>query len=83
MRVCFSLIQAAPGVAGQIVIDGAPRKMDFLPTRYLSTRTAVRAGRVLRAICVYDKLFASPNRPLVVQGKDFARLRLHLVDGHL
>lgn len=51
----------------------------FLPTRYLSTRTAVRAGRSLRAICVYDKLFHSPDRPLEVLSKDFAGLRHHLV----
>jgi MoxR-like ATPase len=55
----------------------------FVPTRYFSTRTAVRAGRVLRAICVFDKLVAAPERPLEVVGRDFARLRLHLVLGGL
>lgn len=51
----------------------------FLPTRYLSTRTAVRCGRILRAICVYDKLFHRPSRPLEVTHDDLASLRLHLL----
>lgn len=59
----------------------AARRADpaFVPTRYLSTRTAVRAGQILRAIAVYDRLFAEPERPLEVRRGDFAALRLHLV----
>lgn len=51
----------------------------FIPTRYLSTRTAVRSGRILRAICVYDKLFRAAERPLEVLPRDLEGLRLHLV----
>jgi hypothetical protein len=51
----------------------------FIPTRYLSTRTAVRCGRILRAICVYEKLFHEPERPLEVLPKDLMGLRLHLL----
>jgi MoxR-like ATPase len=51
----------------------------FLPTRYLSTRTAVRSGRILRAICVYDKLWSRPERPLEVLPEDLAGLRFHLL----
>ena len=51
----------------------------FVATRYLSTRTAVRAGRILRAIAVHDRIFAAPARPAQVLREDFAALRLHLV----
>lgn len=50
----------------------------FLPTRYLSTRTAVRSARILRAICLWDRLMHAPERALVVRPDDFALLRLHL-----
>ncbi|HHH28242.1 MAG TPA: hypothetical protein ENK57_07845 [Polyangiaceae bacterium] len=51
----------------------------FVPTRYLSTRTAVRCGRILRAIAVYDRIFERPERPMQVLGEDFDWLRLHLI----
>lgn len=51
----------------------------FVPTRYVSTRTAVRCGRVLRAIVVFDRIFHQPGRPLEVLPDDFALLRLHLL----
>jgi MoxR-like ATPase len=51
----------------------------FVPTRYLSTRTAVRSGRVLRALCVYLKIFHDPERKLVARTEDLAGLRLHLL----
>ncbi|MBI2393406.1 MAG: AAA family ATPase [Deltaproteobacteria bacterium] len=51
----------------------------FIPTRYVSTRTAVRCGRVLRAIVVFDRIFTSPERPLEVRPDDFRWLRLHLL----
>lgn len=51
----------------------------FVPTRYLSTRTAVRTGRVLRAACVYDKLFRRPARALEVMPEDVQALRLYLL----
>jgi MoxR-like ATPase len=51
----------------------------FLPTRYLSTRTAVRLGRILRAVCVYDAIFRDAARPLEVEHHDLAMLRLSLL----
>ncbi|MFO0650899.1 MAG: AAA family ATPase [Polyangiales bacterium] len=50
----------------------------FVPTRYLSTRTAVRLGKVLRAACVLDKI-KNPTRPLEVRFEDFEMLRLSLL----
>lgn len=51
----------------------------FLPTRYLSTRTTVRLGRILRAVCVYDAIMSDEGRPLEVAHKDLALLRLSLL----
>ncbi|HXU01094.1 MAG TPA: hypothetical protein VN903_08885, partial [Polyangia bacterium] len=48
----------------------------FVPSRYLSTRTAVRMGSLLRAICYYDHLFGDPARPLEAARADLAELRL-------
>ncbi len=53
----------------------------FLATRYFSTRTAVRLGRLLRAVCVYDRLFRHHSRALEVEGLDLAGLRSSLVLG--
>jgi MoxR-like ATPase len=50
----------------------------FVPSRYLSTRTAVRMGSLLRAICYYDHLFGDTARPLQVTRKDLGELRLAL-----
>ncbi len=52
---------------------------DFLPTRYLSTRTAVRLGKILRAICVFDRLFFRKDRALEVEGNDLRALSTSLV----
>lgn len=51
----------------------------FVPTRYISTRTAVRSGRVLRAAVVFDRVFRNPRRSLEVLPSDFKYLRLHLL----
>ena len=60
---------------------GAAAKSDptFLPTRYLSTRTAVRLGRILRSVCMYDTIMNDPRRDQVVEVKDFGMLRLSLL----
>jgi MoxR-like ATPase len=50
----------------------------FVPTRYLSTRTAVRCGRVLRAIAVHEKI-SRPELPLEAHPHHLAWLRLHLL----
>jgi MoxR-like ATPase len=51
----------------------------FLPTRYLSTRTAVRSGQILRAIVVHDSIFRRPDREMSVEHEDLSLLRLHLL----
>lgn len=51
----------------------------FLATRYLSTRTAVRLGRVLRAACVYDAVVAGAARPAVAAWEALPWLRLSLL----
>jgi len=51
----------------------------FMPTRYLSTRTAVRLGKLLRSICVYDMIMNGTKRDPEVEVKDFAMLRLSLL----
>ncbi|MCA9619954.1 MAG: AAA family ATPase, partial [Myxococcales bacterium] len=51
----------------------------FVPTRYLSTRSAVKSGRLLRAIAVYDAIFERPDRSLQVLPHDLEWLRLHLL----
>lgn len=51
----------------------------FSPTRYLSTRTAVRLARVLRSICVYDAIMSGERAEPVVDTKDFSLLRLSLL----
>lgn len=53
----------------------------FVPTRYLSTRTAVRTARILRAIVVFDWAMKDPSRPLCVRPSDFRLLRLTLLLG--
>lgn len=50
----------------------------FIPTRYLSTRTAVRLGKLLRAACVLDRI-SKPTRPLEVTFEDFETLRLSML----
>ncbi len=53
----------------------------FLPTRYLSTRTAVRLGKMLRSVTVYDRLFYNKERDLEAGQGDLAGLRLSLLLG--
>ncbi len=53
----------------------------FLPTRYLSTRTAVRLGKLLRAVTVYDRLFYRKERTLEAEHGDLSGLRLSLLLG--
>lgn len=51
---------------------------EYFPSRYLSTRTQVRAGAALRSIVVYDRIVHDPQRPLAVLPRDFSDLRLLL-----
>jgi MoxR-like ATPase len=59
---------------------GAARRADpaFAPSRYLSTRTAVRMGTLLRAICLHDWMFGDGTRTMEVLPKDLAGLRFGL-----
>jgi MoxR-like ATPase len=51
----------------------------FLPTRYVSTRTAVRSASLLRAACVYELAMGSQTRKLEASQADLGWLRLHLL----
>ncbi|MEO7034206.1 MAG: AAA family ATPase [Polyangiaceae bacterium] len=52
---------------------------DFSPSRYLSTRTRVRAGKLLKSVALYRKLFRDPTRALEITLEDFEALRLVLL----
>jgi MoxR-like ATPase len=52
---------------------------DFSPSRYLSIRSRVRAGKILKAVVVYRKIFEDPARPVEVLLPDFHYLRLVLL----
>lgn len=51
----------------------------FARTRYLSTRAVIRLGRILRAVVVFDRATAQPDRALIAQGEDLEPLRLGLM----
>lgn len=53
----------------------------FQPTRYLSTRSAVQATKVIRAAVVLDKIFHRPDRPLEARHDDIEMLRYFLLLG--
>ena len=76
--VCDGLAQLLSLLDGELA---AATRADpsFIATRYVSTRTAVRSARVLRAICVFQRIFLEPDRALVVQHADLSWLRLFLV----
>jgi MoxR-like ATPase len=70
----------------ELVLDfetelAAARRADptFVPTRYLSTRTVVRLGKTLSAAVVLDYAARGRTRPLRVERRDFAALRLSLL----
>jgi MoxR-like ATPase len=51
----------------------------FIPSRYLSTRTVVRLGQILKACALYDYAFVNRNRTLGVEPRDFKYLRLSML----
>ncbi len=59
----------------------AARRADpaFSPTRYISTRTAVRCGSILRAAVMHDRIFHDTDRELAAEPRDLAALRLHVL----
>ncbi len=76
--VCDALVTLL-GLLEEEMAAAAKSDPEFIATRYLSVRTAVRAARILRAICVYDRIFRDPNRTLEAVQGDFLGLRLHLL----
>lgn len=76
--ICDALARFLASLDGEMAaaVRADPK---FVPTRYFSTRTAVRCGKILRAICVRDWIARRGNRELQVLQKDFAELRLHLL----
>jgi MoxR-like ATPase len=80
--VSDDILAALAVLLGHLDTDlGAAAKSDptFLPTRYLSTRTAVRLGKLLRSVCMYDTIMSTPGREPVAEVKDFGMLRLSLL----
>ncbi|MFO0592278.1 MAG: AAA family ATPase [Polyangiaceae bacterium] len=77
-EICDGLAKLLDLLEGELA---ATERADptFAPTRYLSTRTAVRSARVLRAIVVHDAIFRRPDRALRVEPDDLRLLRLHLL----
>jgi MoxR-like ATPase len=73
--VCASLAQLVRTFERELA-TAHKANPSFVPSRYLSTRTAVRLGGLLRAICFMDRIFADPRRPLEVLPRDLAHLRL-------
>ncbi|MEI8257248.1 MAG: AAA family ATPase, partial [Deltaproteobacteria bacterium] len=76
--VCEALV-ALLGMLEEEMAAASKADPEFVATRYLSVRTAVRAARILKAICVYDKIFRDTSRPLEAVQADFLGLRLHLL----
>lgn len=52
---------------------------EYQPTRYLSTRTAVRSAGIARAAAVREQIFGRNDRPFMVQWNDLRYLRYHLI----
>lgn len=82
VRVSEPMVTELVALLGRLEVElGSATRADprFVPTRYLSTRTAVRTARILRAGVVYDWIMGPPTRSLSVRASDFARLRLTLL----
>jgi MoxR-like ATPase len=77
-EICTALCALVERLDADLAM-AAKHEPTFLPTRYLSTRTTVRLGKILRAICMYDAIMFDPCRELEVQQKDLALLRLSLL----
>jgi MoxR-like ATPase len=77
-EICTALCGLVAQLDGDLAA-AAKHDPTFMPTRYLSTRTVVRLGKVLRAICVYDAIMREPGRALEVEQRDLALLRLSLL----
>lgn len=76
--ICKALVNLVESLDAELA-QAAKADPGFLPTRYFSTRTVVRAVHVLRAIAVYQKIFHEPDRPLEVVPADLSLLHLHLL----
>lgn len=77
-EICASLCTLLEHLDADLA-NAAKHDPTFLPTRYLSTRTAVRLGRILRAICVYDAIMNGKARAPEAEHQDLALLRLSVL----
>lgn len=77
-KVCDGLAHLIRDLDGELA---AAMRADpnFTPTRYFSTRTAVRAAGVLRAAVVLDTIHSAPKRHLQVGWDDLEALRHFLM----
>lgn len=77
-ELCASLCKLLEHLDADLA-TAAKHDPTFLPTRYLSTRTAVRLGRILRAICVHDAIMNGVDREPEAGHQDLAMLRLSVL----
>ncbi len=77
-EICDAVAQLVTLLDGELA-QAQRADPEFQPTRYLSTRTAVQATKVLRAIVVYDKIFHRAARPLQAAHTDLQMLRYFLL----
>lgn len=73
-EICDAVAELVRGLDTELL---EARRYDpkFQPTRYLSTRSAVQAANVLRAVAVYDRIFHNTTRRLEVNYGDLDGLR--------
>jgi len=77
-EACDRLVQFLDVFEGEMA--AAVRAIpDFAPSRYLSIRTRVRVGKLLKAVVVYRRATEDAERPLEVVPSDFDYLRLALL----
>jgi MoxR-like ATPase len=77
-KICDALTQLVRELDIELA-DAVRADPNFQPTRYLSTRTAVRAAEVLRAVAVLDKIMTHTERPLQAVFDDLRGLDCHLL----
>lgn len=77
-KICDALTQLVRELDSDLA-EAVRADPNFQPTRYLSTRTAVRAAQVLRAVVVHDKIMGHPQRTLQAVFDDLRGLDCHLL----
>lgn len=76
--MCDALVKLVEALDVSLA-DAVRADPDFMPTRYFSTRTVVRAANVLRAHAIFDKALRDPKRPREVLFEDLRALAVHFL----